>query len=53
MSRLTRLILLTVAAPLAGRAAIRAAEHLESKNGPTAGSRSLRQVGRLTSRRRR
>jgi hypothetical protein len=49
--RLRNLLLLGVAVPLAGRAAVAAAERLEADNGSSRTTRSLRRAGSLAKRR--
>ena len=49
--RLRRLLLLGVAVPLAGRAAVAAADRLEADNGSSRTTRSLRRAGSLAKRR--
>ena len=48
--RLLRLVVLSVAVPVASRAAGKVADRLEATNGPTVASRSLRRAGGLAGR---
>ena len=49
--RFRRLLLLGVVVPLAGRAAVAAADRLEADNGSSRTTRSLRRAGGLAKRR--
>lgn len=53
LRRVLRLAITVAIVPLAGVAAVRAADHLERTSGPTAKTRVLRQAGVAVSRRRR